>query len=119
MPSGCGRTRTSSRCTSTFERDLPLAASQVAASGGRGGDGDVNPSNNSSALSRRRWLRETAAALALLVAIVLTVFLQRWYEACLEVAEAVVVTDRLDPGWRFEDLEAQRRLPPAERNAAL
>jgi hypothetical protein len=36
-----------------------------------------------------------------------------------EVATAVAETDRLDPGWRFEDLEAQRRLPPAEQNAAL
>jgi hypothetical protein len=36
-----------------------------------------------------------------------------------ERADAIAETDRLDPGWRFEDLEAQRRLPPAAQNAAL
>jgi hypothetical protein len=42
-----------------------------------------------------------------------------YFAARGEVAAAVAETDRLDPGWRFEDLEAQRRLPPAERNSAL
>jgi hypothetical protein len=36
-----------------------------------------------------------------------------------EVAEAVAETDRRDPGWRFEDLERQRRTPPDHQNAAL
>ena len=32
--------------------------------------------------------------------------------------EAIAEADRLDPGWRLEDLEARRRVPPAEENAA-
>jgi hypothetical protein len=43
-----------------------------------------------------------------------------WFLAARsEVTAAVAETDRLDPGWRFEDLEARRRLPPAGQNAAL
>jgi hypothetical protein len=42
-----------------------------------------------------------------------------YFAARGEVAAAVAETDRLDPGWRVEGLEAQRRLPPAEQNAAL
>ena len=33
--------------------------------------------------------------------------------------EALAETDRLSPGWRLEDLEAERRQVPDERNAAL
>jgi hypothetical protein len=36
-----------------------------------------------------------------------------------EVAAAVADVDRRDPGWRFEDLERQRRVPPDDQNAAL
>jgi hypothetical protein len=36
-----------------------------------------------------------------------------------EVADAVAETDARDPGWHFEELEAQRRLPPAAQNSAL
>src|SRR5262249_31294466 len=36
-----------------------------------------------------------------------------------ELADAIAEADRLDPGWRFDHLEAERRLPPPNRNAAL
>jgi hypothetical protein len=68
---------------------------------------------------RRRILRESGAALLLLILVLLAVFGNRWRAARREVAEAVAEADRLDPGWRFEELEAQRQLPPAEENAAL
>jgi hypothetical protein len=68
---------------------------------------------------RRRFFRELGAALVLLVALLLAVFGQRWKAARQAVADAVAETDLLDPAWRFEDLEAQRQLPPAERNSAL
>jgi hypothetical protein len=42
-----------------------------------------------------------------------------YFAARSELATAVADTARLDPGWRFEELEAHRRLPPAEHNAAL
>jgi hypothetical protein len=36
-----------------------------------------------------------------------------------ELTDAIAEADSLDPGWRFEDLETQRQLPPANQNAAL
>jgi hypothetical protein len=53
------------------------------------------------------------------VAVVVCSVNQRWHRPRLEVAEAVADADRLDPGWRFEDIEAQRQFPPPERNSAL
>src|SRR5689334_10424726 len=123
MRSACGRTPTSSRCTSTFD-PWPLAAWPRAPSrkrlGFRGRDDAVTHPNKPSAAPRgRRVLRELGAALALVVAVAVLVISQRWRDARREVAEAVADADRLDPDWRFEDMEAQRRLPPPERNSAL
>jgi hypothetical protein len=69
----------------------------------------------------RRWrlLLALAGTVAVLVVGVVALDGYRYSAARAEVADAVAETDRLDPGWRFEDLEAQRRLPPAETNAAL
>ena len=36
-----------------------------------------------------------------------------------ELREAVAEADRLDPGWRFEDLESARALVPDQENSAL
>jgi hypothetical protein len=66
---------------------------------------------------RRRRLLLTAAAVLAAVAAAVSVYCIS--AACWELAAAIAETDRLDPGWRFEDLEAQRQLPPVERNAAL
>jgi hypothetical protein len=68
---------------------------------------------------RRHILRESGAALGFVALCLFVLFCQHWHEARQEVADAVAETDRLDPGWRFEDLEAQRQLPPPEKNAAL
>jgi hypothetical protein len=67
----------------------------------------------------RRLLRELGAVLVLLVALIVLIIGQRWHGARMEVAAAVAEADRLDPGWRFEDMVADRRLPPPERNSAL
>jgi hypothetical protein len=79
----------------------------------------THPTNSSAAPRRRRILRELGAALVLVVVVVVFAIGQRWQNARREVAEAVADADRLDPGWRFEDMEAQRQLPPPERNSAL
>jgi hypothetical protein len=55
----------------------------------------------------------------LLVVSAVGVVAYRFAAARRDLAAAIAETDRLDPGWRFEDLEAQRRLPPAAQNAAL
>jgi hypothetical protein len=68
----------------------------------------------------RRLLRECGAALVLVVAVVILIIGQRWRNARREVADAVAEADRLDPGWRFEDMvEVPRPLPPPERNSAV
>jgi hypothetical protein len=66
-----------------------------------------------------RVLREIGAVLGLVVLFLLAMFCQHWQEAREEVAEAVAETDQRDPGWRIEDLEAQRQLPAPEQNSAL
>src|SRR5690242_10014959 len=82
--------------------------------------GAVRQSSRPMVPSRRRHiLRESGAALGFVALSLFVVFCQHWHEARQEVADAVAETDRLDPGWRFEDLEAQRQLPPPEKNAAL
>jgi hypothetical protein len=66
-----------------------------------------------------RVLREIGAVLGLVVLFLLAMFCQHWHEAREEVAEAVAETNQRDPGWRIEDLEAQRQLPAPEQNSAL
>src|SRR5262249_53686188 len=68
---------------------------------------------------RRRLLRALAVAARILVIRVFGVAGNRFRGASRELAAALAETDRLDPGWRFEDLEAQRQLPPDRDNAAL
>jgi hypothetical protein len=53
------------------------------------------------------------------VTVVVAVIAYRFWVVRRELAAAIAETDRLDPGWRLEDLESQRRLPPAAQNAAL
>jgi hypothetical protein len=68
---------------------------------------------------RRRLLLALAGTAAVLVAGAVTLSGYHFFAVRGELAAAIAETDRLDPGWRFEELEARRRLPPAERNAAL
>jgi hypothetical protein len=51
--------------------------------------------------------------------VIATITIYRFAEVRRELADAIAETDRLDPGWRFSDLEARRQLPRPEQNAAL
>ncbi len=64
---------------------------------------------------RARWL--LAAALALLAAVAGGYY---WYRDALdrELRDAIAEADRLDPGWRFEDIEAARPAVPDAENGA-
>src|SRR5438874_6343739 len=42
----------------------------------------------------------------------------RHYRAAVTLAEAIAATDRSDPDWRINDIEAKREPVPDERNAA-
>jgi hypothetical protein len=69
---------------------------------------------------RRRWRRWVLLGLALLLAAVVGGYLVLDYTRERDLNEAVAEADRLDPGWRFDDLEAARAdVPAAENGAAL
>jgi hypothetical protein len=62
-----------------------------------------------------RLIAGAAAALALAVG------LYCWYQHTLDrdLLDAIAEADRLDPGWRFEDLEAARAAVPDAENGAV
>src|SRR5437764_11746830 len=65
----------------------------------------------------RRRLRLALAAV-MLGAVLAYYFYQSWATAT-DLDDAIAETDRLDPNWRFDDLMAERKPVPDERNAAL
>jgi hypothetical protein len=67
---------------------------------------------------RRRWLRRIAGALLLLVAAASGGVFLLVYLADREWDEAVAEADRLDPGWRFDELEKKRAVIPDDTNSA-
>src|SRR5262245_11552346 len=68
---------------------------------------------------RKRLLLVLAGAVAVAAVGLAAVSGYLFHAAGSELAHAIAETDRLDPGWRFEDLEAQRQLPVPEHNSAL
>src|SRR5262245_56107814 len=102
-------------CTSPKRRDT----------GTPGRSGAVNHATTPGvSFGQRPWWRSkfsfalAGTAVALTVG-ALVVCGYRLYAARQELADAIAETDRLDPGWRLHDLEAQRLFPPVEQNAAL
>lgn len=71
----------------------------------------------------RKWLRRIVLGLFLLIFLVLIAglgvrqYFLRTAEKRLE--EAMAEADRLDPGWRWEDILAQREVIPDDKNSAL
>src|SRR6516165_8355600 len=65
--------------------------------------------------TRRRWW--------LLLLILPALFVAFWvyssFAAQQRLARAIAETDRLDPHWRLDDLQAERPVVPDEENAAL
>jgi hypothetical protein len=68
--------------------------------------------------SRRRWLL-IAGLVALPVLALAAIHFYIDHLAELNLQEALAEADRLDPGWRLEDLEASRAVYPDEENSAL
>jgi hypothetical protein len=80
------------------------------------------PSSTVAQPAPRRWGRRLLAAVLLLV--LGSAALWAWaawqlYRSGNEADAAAAEADRLDPGWRMEDLEAKRDQPPDEENGAL
>jgi hypothetical protein len=74
-------------------------------------------------LQRRRKRRWLLAAVAMLILLPILAFFALsyygQYVSELDLQEAIAETDRLDPGWRLEDIEKRRATLPPEQNAAL
>ena len=68
---------------------------------------------------RRRMWRSLAAAFATAVLLLLGLFFYRRHQSERALEDAIAETDRLDPGWRLEDLLKRQSALPAEQNAAL
>ncbi len=70
---------------------------------------------------RRRWRRAVvfgAVGLGLLAVLMVGYFVYQGHVAEQALKDAIAEADRLDPGWRLEELEARRVMLPAEKNAA-
>src|SRR5947207_11465325 len=67
----------------------------------------------------RTWLVRLALVPVFLAAGLLAYVRVYQFRAAVAWAEALAEADRLDPGWRWEDLEAQRPAIPDDQNAAL
>src|SRR5829696_3832502 len=67
---------------------------------------------------RRRWPL-VLGCLAALAAVPLGAYLYLSWSTGRELDEALAETERLDPRWRLEEILADRKPFPAEKNAAL
>jgi hypothetical protein len=84
--------------------------------------GKASPKSAESAWlsARARWRLLLALGVIVLLGGLLTVLVSRRFDAAADadLQEAFAELDRLDPGWRFEDLQAKRaRIPDAENGA--
>jgi hypothetical protein len=71
------------------------------------------------AVPRRSRLRWILLGIVLVVAAIVGVFAYVIHEQDRELREAIAEADRLDPGWRFEDLQAARENVPDAENGAV
>ena len=65
---------------------------------------------------RRRWL---LLGVPMAIALAVLAFFLVPDPSEQELRDAIAEADRLDPGWRWEELEARRKVIPGEENAAL
>jgi hypothetical protein len=73
---------------------------------------------NPTRISRSRLLRWASIGVAAAVAIVAVLYVYLEYYHDRELREAIAESDRLDPGWRFADIEAARAVVPDAENSA-
>ncbi len=68
---------------------------------------------------RRKWPRRLLGAFFVLALLLGGGAFYSFWSASLEMSSVLAQIDRLDPGWRLEDLEARRRSIPDAQNSAL
>src|SRR5438128_614359 len=68
---------------------------------------------------RRRWPRRLLVFLLVFIGLPAGYYLYATWSLNADVARAIAETDELDPRWRLEDIEADRKVYPDEDNSAL
>jgi hypothetical protein len=66
---------------------------------------------------KRRWLRRLLVTLLIFVGLPASYYFYARWSLHVETARAIAETDALDPRWRFEDIEADRKVLPDEGNS--
>lgn len=68
-----------------------------------------------------RWRRRIGAAILLLLPLALVVAIYVYLSAAAadQFRDAEAEADRLDPGWRLEEVDAERKALPPEQNSAI
>ena len=80
---------------------------------------EVLEAANRSRRRRRRWWRALLILTVLFIASLVGWYFYNRYHLDVELQEAIAETDRLDPGWRLEDIERRRAALPDDQNAAI
>src|SRR5262245_49879114 len=68
---------------------------------------------------KRRWLRRALVILLVFVGLPAGYYFYASWSLERDLAEAIAETDRLDPHWRLENIQADRKTYADEENAAL
>jgi hypothetical protein len=71
------------------------------------------------ARQRRPWVRRLIVGTAVALGLGAVLYFILPYVLERDLREAIAEADRLDPGWRFEDMQAARAVVPANENGAL
>jgi hypothetical protein len=66
---------------------------------------------------KRRWLRRVLVILLIFVGLPAGYYFYAAWSLNAEIARAIAETDLLDPRWRFEDMEADRKVLSDEENS--
>jgi hypothetical protein len=66
---------------------------------------------------KRRWLRRLLVILLIFVGLPAGYYFYARWSLHVETERAIAETDQLDPHWRFEDMEADRKTIPDEENS--
>src|SRR4051812_8014170 len=78
----------------------------------------TTPTPPAAARPRRRWLRRIVLASAVIIGVYALLFVYQDWRGRREWEAACAEADRLDPGWRWEDLAPKLPYIPPDRNSA-